>query len=457
MSKNEEMLQKESIGKLLVKMCIPSIIIMVVIVVYNMADIYFVGKTNDYNKIAAVSMSGPIFSVLQAIGTLFGGGGMVALSTALGKNEESKIQKITSFCCYGSITIGLIFAVVVNVFVHPLVSAMGATSQFMEDMVIYVRILALGAPAILFANVFGNIVRADGSAKKSMTGNIIGTLCNIILDPILILGLHMGVAGAAIATVVGNLLTCIYLVHHILKNQKKFSLQRQDFSLKQGLPLEIISLGFPLASNTILMSFASMMQNKLLVGYGDVVVAAGGIASKAGMLIAMVVMGICMGIQPAIAYNYGAGDKKRMSEIIKGTGILAVLVGSILTVVCFIFRYQMVAAFTQDGTLISIGQKMVIGGILSGPIYGLYQLSASFLQSTGKVSYATFVSLLRQGIVYIPSIFLLNILFGLNGLIFAGAVSDIISVVVAGILAIYWYRSMDISLPASGVPLENVQ
>ena len=447
MSKNEEMLQKESMGKLLAKMCIPSVIIMVVIVIYNMADIYFVGKTNDYNQIAAVSMSGPLFSVLQAIGTLFGGGGMVALSTALGKKEESKIRKITSFCCYGPIIIGLIFAVVVNVFIHPIVSAMGATSQFMGDMVSYVRILAIGAPVILFANVFGNIVRADGSAKESMIGNIIGTVCNIILDPILILVLHMGVAGAAIATVAGNLLTCVYLAHHILKSQKKFSLKKQDFSLKQGLPIKIVSLGFPLAASTILMSFASMIQNKLLVGYGDVVVAAGGVASKIGMLIAMVVMGICMGIQPAIAYNHGSGDRKRMGEIIKGTGILAVLTGTILTVVCFIFRNQFVAAFTQDDTLIFIGQKMVVGGILSGPIYGLYQLSASFLQATGKVSYASFVSLLRQGIVYIPAIFLLNILFGLNGLIFAGAVSDVVSVVVGGILAIHWYRKMDESCP----------
>jgi len=185
----------------------------------------------------------------------------------------------------------------------------------------------------------------------------------------------------------------------------------------------------------------------MLVGYGDVVVAAGGVAGKIGMLIAMVVMGICMGIQPAIAYSHGAGDRKRMSDIIKSTGILAVLTGTILTVVCFIFRNQMVAAFTQDDTLIAIGQKMVVGGILSGPIYGLYQLSASFLQATGKVSYASFVSLLRQGIVYIPSIFLLNILFGLNGLIYAGAVSDVVSVVVGGILAIHWYRKMDKNLP----------
>ena len=112
-------------------------------------------------------------------------------------------------------------------------------------------------------------------------------------------------------------------------------MQQSHFSLKQGLPIKIVSLGFPLAASTILMSFASMMQNKMLVGYGDVVVAAGGVAGKIGMLIAMVVMGICMGIQPAIAYSHGAGDRKRMSEIIKSTGILAVLTGTILTVVCF--------------------------------------------------------------------------------------------------------------------------
>ncbi len=448
--KNEEMLEKGSLGKLFVKLCIPTIVIMLVLVIYNMADIYFIGQTGDTNQVAAIALSGPIFSVLQGIGTLLGGGGSIALSMALGKREEKRIRNITSFCCYSSLVIGAIVTVVILLFCNPLIKALGATGDIMKYAGTYIRIMAIGAPAVLFANVFANIVRSDGSAKESMIGNGLGTLTNIALDPLFILGLNMGVAGAAIATVLGNLVSCIYLIAHVVKKQKKLSLSIGDFTLKKRVPFQVLTLGIPLATSTILMSFAGMFSNKLLVGYGDIVIAANGVSSKVGMLIGMIAMGICMGIQPAIAYNYGAGNLKRMGAILKRTAVVTVAIGTILTAICFTFRNQIVAFFIDDKTLISYGQFMVIGGLVTGPVFGLYQLCTSFLQATGKVSYATLVSVLRQGIIYIPVIILMNTLFGLNGMIFSGAISDVISLLIAGVLSRRWFKEIRMERKCSG-------
>lgn len=440
---NEEMMQRSGMGKLFAKMCIPSIVIMLVIVVYNMADIFFIGKTKSMSQVAAVSLAGPVFSVFQGIGTLLGGGGSIAVSIALGKKAEERVGKITSFCCYSTLLLGAAAAVIVNLLVNPIAALLGAKGSVLTYAALYIRILALGAPFILFANVFANIVRADGSAKESMIANGIGTVINVILDPILILGLHMGVAGAAVATVVGNMSSCGFLLWHMLKKQKKFSLNVKNFTVKVGIFIEVISLGIPLAVSTVLMSFSGMFANKLLIGYGDIVIAANGVASKTGMLLSMIAMGICMGVQPAVSYCYGAGNLDRMKKILKTAAILTVSVGTVLTLICFGFRNQIITLFIDDAALIEYGRRMIVGCLVTGPIYGLYQLSTSFLQATGKVSYATFVSVLRQGLVYLPVIFLMNYLFGLNGMIFAAATADIISTVIAVLLGLRWFGEIN--------------
>lgn len=443
--KNEQALQEAPAGKLLLQLCIPTIVVMLVIVVYNMADIFFMGKTGDTDQVAAISMSSPIFSVLQGIGTLLGGGGCIAISMALGKKEMEHIKKVSSFCCYAALALGLVFAVIVNIFMAPIIRMLGVSSQVAGFAEQYIRILALGAPAVLFANVYANLVRADGAAVQSMIANGVGTVANIILDPILILGFHMGITGAAIATVMGNVLSSVYLVYYVMRRQKNYSLRPSDFTLKPAISLHVMALGVPMAVSTLLMSFCHVFSNRLMASYGDIVIAANGVSSKAGMLIGMIAMGICMGMQPAISYNYGAGDLKRMNHIIKVTGAVTVVTGSILTLFCFIFRDQFIGAFIANEELISYGQKLIIGGLVTGPVCGLYQLSTSFLQSTGKTSYATLVSLLRQGLVYLPMIYLMNSLFGLDGLIFAGAVSDVISILIGGGLSLRWNRQIRIS------------
>lgn len=236
MEKNEQMLKSGSFPQLAINLCVPTILIMLVMVVYNMADTYFIGKTGDPCKIAAVSLCAPVFSILSGLGTLLGSGGCTVVSLSLGKKEYAKIKACTSLCCYVSLTIGLLFSAAVLMNLAGISNAIGANEDTLEYTCTYLKILAFGGPVILFGNVFNNLIRADGSAKQAMISNGLGTIANIILDPILILGFHMGVAGAAAATVIGNVISFLYLLWYITKKQKAFSLNIRSVREKRGIP-----------------------------------------------------------------------------------------------------------------------------------------------------------------------------------------------------------------------------
>lgn len=436
------MLRKGSFLQLVFNLCVPTIVIMLVMVIYNMADTYFIGKTGDPCKIAAVSLCGPVFSILSGLGTLLGSGGCTVVSLALGKKEYHKIKACTSLCCYGSLVIGFIFSAMVLMNLSGISNVIGANADTLEYTCTYLRILALGGPVILFGNVFNNLIRADGSAKQSMISNGLGTIVNIILDPVLILGLGMGVAGAAAATVAGNMVSFLYLLWYVMKKQPAFSLSIKDLSLKKEVILPVAALGLPLACSTIMMSFSHMFMNHILAGYGSAAVAANGVAGKVSMLVSMIAMGLCMGMQPAISYNYGAGDERRMYRIVRKLGITTVIVGSLLTAGCLIGKSVLVAMFIKHEEVIRLGENMVAASMLMGPFYGLYQLCAVFLQSTGKASYATVAALLDKGMIFLPMLFGLNALFGLNGVIYTAPLTDMLSLLAGAVLCFIWNRKL---------------
>lgn len=450
MKNSEEILKTAPFKKLLLNLCVPTIVIMLVMVIYNMADIYFIGQTGNPYMIAAISLCAPFFSILSGLGTLLGSGGCTAISLALGKKEQEKIKSYTSLCFYGVLVIGILFAVLVALNLTAVCRLIGAEESTLEYAKGYLRIIALGAPIILFTNVFTNLIRADGAAKESMIANGIGTIVNIILDPIFIMGLNLGVEGAAVATVIGNAASAVYLIYYITKKQPFFSFHREDFSLRKEILIPVVTLGLPLAFSTILMSCSGMISNHLMISYGSIAVAAQGVAGKIGMLISMTAMGICMGMQPAISYNFASGDYSRMRQIVKRTGITTVIVGSVLSLLCLVSKDQILKAFIDNSEVVRYGQIMVYASIVMGPFYGLYQLCTTFLQSTGKAFYATFVALLDKGLIFIPVLFLLNKAFGMNGIVFSSAVADLLSILVGGALSLGWNKK------AAGLPVVQV-
>lgn len=455
MKRSEKVLANAAFPKLLLNLCLPTVVIMVVMVVYNMADTFFIGQTGDPAKIAAISLCAPLFSILSGLGTLLGSGGCTAISLALGRKEPHRIKSFTSLCCYGSLIIGLLFMIVLLIAMTPISTALGADTDTLAYTADYLRIIALGAPLIMFNHVFANIIRSDGAAVESMIANGLGTLSNIVLDALFILVFSWDVAGAALATVMGNAISCIYLFYYIIKKQPAFSLRLKYLSLKKEIIIPIVTLGLPMACSTLLMSCSHIISNRLMVGYGSVALAAQGVAGKIGMLISMIAMGICMGIQPAISYNFGRGNTKRTRMILRNTGLFTIVIGTVLTVICFFARNNIVAAFIDNDQVIAYGQIMVIASLVTGPFYGLYQLCQTFLQSTGKASYATIVALLDKGIFYIPILFLMNRIFGLYGIAFTGAVTLAFSLITAALFSLRWQHKLTAAPTAPSTAAPN--
>ena len=430
-AENEEMLRSGGFAQLALKLCIPAIMIMLVTVLYHMADIFFVGQMGDANKVAAVTLASPLFTILSGLGVLLGNGGCTAMSLALGRKDYSKIKKISSFCLWAAILIGIVFAVIVLLFMKPVCGLLGANTDTQEFTADYLRIIAIGAPVVMITNVAPSLIRADGSTVNSMVGNLIGTVLNIVLDPLLILTFHMGVAGAALATVTANMAATVYYCWFITAKGKVYSLSPKDISLEKEIIVQIITLGLPLSCSTILMSVSSTIANNLMMGYGATAVAGQSVAARIGQLISMTVMGICMGMQPAISYNYSAGSKERLTEILTKTTAVAVIAGTALSLLCLLLRDPLLNAFLDDQSVLEIGRICLLASVVIGPLFGFYQICTTYLQATGKSVAAVTVSLLEKGLIYIPALFILKAFFGMYGIVFSGTVTTVLSAVAA--------------------------
>ena len=437
---NEEMLRSGAFRTLVGKLCVPAVLIMLVMVLYHMADVFFIGQTGDANKVAAVTLASPMFSILSGLGVLLGNGGCTAISLSLGKGEYGTIKKTSAFSVWGAIVIGLIFAAIVLPLMDPICKMLGANEETRGFTAEYLRIIAIGAPVIMLTNVVPALIRADGSTTDSMVGNMLGTVLNIALDPLLISALNMGVSGAAIATVAANAVSLCYYVYFLRTKGKIYSASPKDLSFEKKVIWTVISLGLPMSCATVLGSVSGTIVNNLMMAYGSVAVAGQSVAGRIGQMISMTVMGVCMGMQPAISFNYSAGNHKRLTEILMKTTGLAVIAGTVLSALCLIFRDQLLNAFLNDPNVLEIGRVCLFASIVIGPFFGFYQICTTYLQASGKSKQAVIVSLLEKGIIYIPMLFLMSWLFKMYGIIFSATVTTVLSAVVALIFCYKDYR-----------------
>ena len=268
-----------------------------------------------------------------------------------------------------------------------------------------------------------------------MIASLTGTVLNIALDPLFIAVFHWGCAGAALATVIGNIVSMLLLLRAVSK-KTNFSLSPKDLSLRKDVSLHVLGLGLPMASSTLLMSFSSA------ISYGNVAVASRSVAGKSAMLIPMIVMGICMGVQPAISYAYGRRDLVRLRRISLGVGAFGVGAAALMSAAFFFFREGFVSAFSHDAEIISLGKHMMLGTLLAVPFEGVYHMCSTYLQATGKVAYATLTSLLQKGLVFVPVLLIMERLFRLDGIVFANAVTTVISTAIALLLCRSWSRQI---------------
>lgn len=438
--KNERLMEEGSFWQLLVKLSLPAVVVILIMIIYNMADTFFIGQTGNPDKITAISLCMPVFTVLSGLGTLFGIGGGTSISIALGKKDEACIKNVIAFCCAGILVVGIVFAIILFLFTEPICDFLGADVNTIGDAITYLKVFAFACPFVIFSNAFGNILRSDGEATTAMIANMCGTIFNIVGDAIFILVFHWDVLGAALATVLGNMLAVALIIYIMKKKKPMFFPQMKYLCWKAKIIVPVLTLGLPMTFSTILNSISGTLQNRLMMEHGSVYLAAQSVAGKFGMLIVMLVMGFCMGMQPAISYNYGRKDEKRMNQIVTQIGLFTVGLGILLALLIYELKDVAIAVFIQDEQVIAYGQIFVLASVIVAPICAIYQVCQTFLQATGKASYAIFVSLLDKGIMFIPILFVMNHFYGAYGIAFAHMFTMLGSVVVALILAFRWRR-----------------
>ena len=440
--KKIEVFENYPVYKALITLALPTIFGMMVNVFYNMVDTFFVGKTNDPNQVAAVSLTMPIYLLLMAFGAIYGIGGASYISRSLGAKNYEKAKQTSSFAFFASISTGLVCMSVFLIFMKQILKLSGAsihTYQFAKD---YLMIVAFGAIFVISQMSMGQIVRSEGASKEAMIGMILGTVINIILDPIMILYMKMGVAGAAWATIIGNACSTFYYIWHIAKKSTFLSIRLKDFSIHSDILKNVFAIGLPVFINNVLISCANILINNFASGYNDNVVAGLGVSQRIFMLVILVFIGLAQGIQPFIGYNFAAKNYKRMNASIKLSCLISFILGCIFLSSAFLFASHFIRIFIDNDEVVEYGVKFLIASYSISPIIGFQFVFMSTFQALGKAIPSLILSLSRQGIAFVPAIVIGTKFFGINGIIWAQPIADIVSIILAGIMYIYIYKTM---------------
>lgn len=435
--KRENIFSSYPIPKAVAALAIPSVLSSIVNVIYNMADTYFVSLMKDTDATAAVSITMPVFLFFVAFGNIFGVGGSAYISRSMGEGKKEKAKKISAFSIYSSILSGAILLALILIFIHPLINALGATNEAIYNYGYdYLKYIAVGGPMIVTSITASNLVRGEGAAKESMIGMMIGTVTNIILDPIMILTLDMGVGGAAIATVIGNIASVVYYAAYLIKGNSILSCNPARFSVKEGIAKNVIPIGIPAAINNILMSLSNIILNNFMKDFGGEAVAALGIAMKVNMLIVFVQMGTGMGIQPLIGYSYGARNMERLRKTMQFTMLCTFIIGTVLTIIYFIFTPQIINLFNGEGDALvtDYGVKILRGLNIAGPFIGILFTYNFAFQGMGKSIPSLIFSLGRQGLIFLPFLIVMSKYVGFNGIVYAQSIADLACIILAIIM-----------------------
>lgn len=412
-------------------MSIPVVMGMMIQVLYNLVDTFFIGILGDPNQLAAVNITTPLFMLMMAIAGIVGTGASSYISRCLGEKVYEKANKTLSTGIAICIGLGVLVTIIGSISISSISKSLGASEETFPFVLDYSIVLFLGAIPIMCNYAIGQLLRSEGAAMSAMMGMLIGTATNIILDPIFIFGFGMGIRGAAIATVLGNALGLAYYILYIASGKSFVKFKLKSISLDKEIWKQIFIIGIPATISQMLMGVAMVLCNNLAVQYGDVIVAGMGVAAKIMTIGTFVFMGFSAGCQPIVGYNYGAKNFHRMKEVIIKGMLMTSGIGIVLTAIFGIFARGLIGVFTPLTDVVSQGTIILRALIWSLPFLGSQMIAATTIQAMGKAGASLFLSITRQGVFYIPLLLTLNNLFEFKGLIYAQPISDTLTLALA--------------------------
>ena len=431
---------------LLVKTSIPTIIGMLVSVIYNLTDTFFVGQLHNRSMIAAIGVVFSFVSVIQAIGFWYGYGSGNAMSKKIGEKDYTEAEIISSIGIVIALVTGIVIAIAARISIVPLANLIGgsASPDVLNFTVQYLNIIIISIPFSLYAVTVYNQLRLCGNVRDGMIGLLSGMLSNMVLDPLLMFPLNMGFIGAGYATLIGQIIGCIVLTA-LAKRHGNIPISAKKARYSNARMYHILAGGLPNFSRQAITSIALVLLNVTAAHYGESMIAALTISSKIVALAFMIMIGWGQGFQPICAMNYGAKQYSRVKEAF----IITVTIGTIFltaaSIILFLHAEQCIGTMSNDDEVVSIGIKILRMQCFSLPLLGIFAVSSMLMQNIGNYFSALIISISRQGVFYIPLLYVLPTLYGKTGIYLIQPISDLLSFLLAVAVVYRWYKKAQLS------------
>lgn len=447
-----EVFRDMPVPRAVMKNALPAMAAMLMVLIYNLADTFFIGQTHDALQVAAVSLATPVFLIFMAVGTVFGIGGTSVISRAMGQERPDYAKKVCSFCMWGCVVVGVAMSTFFLLFMEQILGWIGATPDTWDYAKTYLTIVSCCGPFVLIGNCYSNVIRAEGQSGRAMMGQLLGNLLNVVLDPVFILLFGWGIAGAAIATVIGNVVGAGYYILYFLRGKSSLSIHPRDCTLGGGVCSDVLAIGIPASLGSLLMSVSQIIVNALMTDYGDMALAGIGVAMKVTMMTGMVCIGFGQGIQPLLGYCAGANLWGRFKKVMNFSLAFALALSAVMTGVCYLTADQIVSAFLTDAAAFDYAVQFARILLTTSFLFGVFYVLSNSLQAMGAATAALVVNLSRQGIIYIPALFILKTTMGAAGLAWAQPVADLLSTALVAVLYLYTCRKAEKRANMGGVP-----
>ena len=443
-----ELFERTPVPKAVLILSIPTVISSLVTMIYNLVDTYFVGMLNDPVQNAAVTLAYPLILALNAFNNLFGVGSSSMMSRALGIHDPETARGSSAFGFYCAVFFGLLYSLLVGVFMTPLLGLLGAEAETMEATRAYLRwtILCGAAPAILNV-VMANMFRAEGASLHASIGTMSGCVLNIILDPIFILpwGLNLGAAGAGLATFLSNCVACVYFFVLLFVRRKTtvVCFNPKKFRPERRIAAGVCGVGIPAAIQNLLNVLSMTVLNNFAAGYGTAAVAAMGIAQKISHVPMYIAMGMSQGLQPLVGYNYAAGNIPRMKRGFFFTLKISLALMAAVGVCLWAFAGPLVHAFMADAEVVAYGTRFLRAFSFFSLFFAVDLIAVGVYQACGMGRYSLLCAVARKVILEIPLLFLMDRIYPLYGLPYAQVITEVILSAAAAVILTRLFRRLE--------------
>jgi len=438
--KRLNLLKNAKVSKAVNTLAAPAIISFLVMAFYNTADGMFVSWLGT-DEVSATQVIFPLMMIANAIGLSFGIGGASYISRLLGQDDKESAETVVTVNYITTIFLGILFAIVTNILIVPIVTLFGADASILNLTVDYGRFIIIGSVFILPTMVLNNALRAEGSASLSMIGMLIGSVINIILDPIFIFTLDFGIEGAAMATIVSQLFSLVFLTGCYLRKKTILPLHLSHFKPSVKIYREVLVIGIPTFFRQLLVSISMALLNNTAIKYGGSTLLAGlGIAIKLNAIPLYFNFGYAQGMQPVIGYNFGAKSKERVLQALKHGITVQVTVSSILAILFWFLAPSLFAIFKASSEVTAVGVWALRLFLLTDILLAINNSITTYYQSLGKGLQSTILAMARQGYFYVPLIFILPPIFKINGVLSIQLVADVITTILCLVMMYSYFK-----------------